>query len=313
MQLYMVVLAATMICQEGESPQRSFISEGSRLPDFDLKTLEGAPFSSKSLAGKMGILVFLRPDQSYSSRVLRDLGLMEEQLPGISWSKIVVFSGDVSEKAVRKMVKAEGFTGTLLLDPDRVAYAKFDVVAVPSAAIFDKELRVIYSRPGFGIDFVSQVVKHVIKSTGRSLSIKDHSPARIELGRRLIAKGHLDKAEAVLREALAEKSSLQAYLLLGAVLLQGGKPDEALQVIQEARKKFPEDHSLEILRARALAALGKNDEAKKILILLLPRLPLCWEVHEVLAEVHENLGQKDQAIQEYKKAISILKRESRER
>ena len=78
-------------------------------------------------------------------------------------------------------------------------------------------------------------------------------------------------------------------------------------MVLEARKKYPREPRLEIPRARALAALGKNEEASELLRSLFLLLPGSWELHEAQAEVNENLGQKDLALNEYRKAIAILK------
>ncbi len=314
MPLYSMALLASMVCQIGISPQRHFIPVGSPLPDFELQTRKGDRFSANQLEGKIGIVVFLRPNQSYSNGVLQDLEIVGLQLKGTAWEKVLIFSGKVAKEEIDEMIKTTGFSGTLLLDPDHIAYSKFDVVAVPSVAVFDKESRVIYSRPGFGVDFVSEVVKYLRKAAGVQSPEKEgkkvvpHSMAKIELARRLTEKGQLDKAEELLREVLAGETSLEAYLLLGDVLLQNKRPDGALKMVLEAREKFPkkEDH-LEIILARAQAALGKSEEAKKILGRLLLDLPNCWEVHAAIAEVHEGLGQTDIALREYKRAISILK------
>jgi tetratricopeptide (TPR) repeat protein len=300
----------------GTEPGRtmSFIAEGSPLPAFKLQRPDGTVFASKDLAGKPGVLVFLRPGQPGSLSVLRLLRRLQRELGDTTWEQVGIVSGDVSPDEAKRLATTASFSGHLLLDPERKAYALLGVVAVPSLAVFDDESRIVYSRPGAGADLFLQLRTHIYRTLGKPIpgAAQDgaarKSAPEIALARALIEEGNLGRAETLLRQALEEESSPAAYFHLGEVLLRRKQARAALALLEEARKLHPAPSRLDIGLARALAALGRDAEAERLLLRHALRVPHSWEAHAQLGEIYEKGGKSDLAMREYRKAIAIMKK-----
>ncbi len=61
--------------------------------------------------------------------------------------------------------------------------------------------------------------------------------------------------------------------------------------------------------ARALVDLDQPGAAETLLQKILLKIPDSWEAHQDLAGIYEKTGKKDLALDEYKKAIAILKKQ----
>ncbi|MBI4607088.1 MAG: tetratricopeptide repeat protein [Planctomycetes bacterium] len=310
-----LVLSAAAVAERGEAERGSLLGPGSPFPAVELRTVDGKPFASREVAGQLCVIVFVRHDQPDSLAALRDLKRLRSEIGG-AWRAIAVASGRVSPEEARKAAAATGFTGTLLLDPDRAAYSSFGVVAVPSLAVFDAGSKVIYSRAGGGKEIFAAVAERLAKALGHpSPSPADpgaaprplRSAPKLEIARTLLERGELERAEATARAALEAEDTLEGNLVLVEVLLRV-RPAQALEVLEGARRKHGASPRLDLAAARSLAALGKASEAEAALRELAVRAPGLWEAHLTLGELHEKTGRLDLAVKEYRKAIEILAR-----
>lgn len=317
----LVLLALGASSSAADEQLENFIGEGARIPAFDLKTVSGERFSSGDLRGRVGVIAFLRADQGASAQLMAELGRLDRELGNASWEKIAVFAGEVRPETVRKAAQEARFNARLLLDPERQAYGRFGAVAVPSVAVFDADSRVVYSHPGYGVGLythLSERVRGLLGLPSRSredAGARRAAPPAVGLARRLVELGDLKKAEDLLRKSIEKSPSLDALLLLGEVLLQSGRAEEALEWFQKAAG-LPDagvDLRVEVGIARAHAALGRVEDAEKRLHEVLTRSPETWEARVALGDVLLERGRTDEAISEYKKAISILSRSWRAR
>lgn len=299
--------------------ERSFLPSGSDAPTLELKAVDGGPFTSKSLKGEVWVLVFLRPGQPESLKTLKELKALERELPGAAWKVVGIVSGAVAPPDAGSLAREAEFAGTLLLDPDRSAYARLGVIAVPSLAVIDGDSKVIYSRPGYGKDLSTRVRHHLSAALGLVEPSTDGPPRplrtapKLALARGLLAQGGLDRAEKIVSEAISEEPTAEGFALWSDIHLRRKEPLKALEVLNEATRKLPRDPRLEVASGRALAALGRNEEAEKTLRAAIQTAPSAWEAHLALAELYEQLNKSELAIQEYKSAVQILRRGIEER
>lgn len=117
----------------------------------------------------------------------------------------------------------------------------------------------------------------VLRDAARVLRVSRHlwgaTFAEMHLGRLLVARGDLDAGERLLRKCVDENtrmgspaSAYEAALSLGECLVVAGRADEALRVIDQARRATTDDVSIfdaarALVQARALFGLGRRDEA----------------------------------------------------
>jgi tetratricopeptide (TPR) repeat protein len=103
---------------------------------------------------------------------------------------------------------------------------------------------------------------------------------------RLAAKGRIEEAEAYLSPALAETSDVRAWLVLGQMLEQQGKPESALEILDKARSRFPDHAPAHLFYGIVALDLGRGGETEAALSQVLALQPendvarsyiaLCW-------------------------------------
>lgn len=111
------------------------------------------------------------------------------------------------------------------------------------------------------------------------------------LGRALQQQGRLVDAENVLTASIAlDPSVADAYLVLGSVLIDAGRPKEAIEVLEHAFNSSKQLAVVFAYRGAALAALGRWDDAITACeegVRLEGSNTKCWTV---LAEAYGNAG-----------------------
>jgi Tfp pilus assembly protein PilF len=118
--------------------------------------------------------------------------------------------------------------------------------------------------------------------------------------------GDPETALAQYRKAIEIEYLGPKMYLYTANLLQKQNDDEAyLALIQEGRKKYPEDADLIVYELNYYLKNQKFEEAENNLLLALKKEPDNKQLHFSLGVVYDQLGKKDQAAEAYKKAIEI--------
>lgn len=111
-----------------------------------------------------------------------------------------------------------------------------------------------------------------------SLTLRENPQTRVNLGFVYLDQGKLDMAEAEFRKALSgDVGYAPAYYHLGVVAMKSGEDDKALVLLKEAVIRYPERKER----------------------------PFEHETHNALGLLLAKKGKKDQAIEEYKKAIEV--------
>jgi tetratricopeptide (TPR) repeat protein len=99
-------------------------------------------------------------------------------------------------------------------------------------------------------------------------------------GEAMQAQGRLDLAEGFYRRAAALAPSGTTVGPLATVLLDARKPQEMLNLVQSHPELFNTIPLLQALRGRALASVGRPDEAKQVLIRSLER---CADINQFMS------------------------------
>jgi predicted AlkP superfamily phosphohydrolase/phosphomutase/Flp pilus assembly protein TadD len=90
---------------------------------------------------------------------------------------------------------------------------------------------------------------------------------------------------------------------IAALHFEGGRYQEAATAYRKLLADDPKDASLHTSLAGALGAMGQYDEAAKHLELAMKIDPLNVEAYHNRAVIHERQGQKDQAVELYRRAV----------
>jgi tetratricopeptide (TPR) repeat protein len=118
-------------------------------------------------------------------------------------------------------------------------------------------------------------------------------PVHQLLGFALLARGYA-------AEAIPHLEAAHEYGALGIAQLQNNRPAEALDNLQRALEKNPDDPDLLYYLSRAGSALSSQSLER-----LLARLPDSARGHQALGQNYYSLKMYDEAKQEYAKAISL--------
>jgi methylamine utilization protein MauE len=119
----------------GEGEEQG-LSVGSPAPELSLLGLDGAPVSLAGRADTETLVLFWNPDCGFCSSMRDDLLTWERHTPPDAPRLLVVSSGDDDS------TRAEGFSSTVVLDPDFGAGAVFGARGTPMAVLLDRDGRV---------------------------------------------------------------------------------------------------------------------------------------------------------------------------
>lgn len=112
-------------------------------------------------------------------------------------------------------------------------------------------------------------------------------------------------AERSLREATKQNpNDLEANRRLAEFLLQNGKSGEALPYLERAVRLKPDDFASQFDLALADANTGKNEDARQLAESLLQHHDTA-ELHHLLADVDEKLGNPLEAVRHYQRAAEL--------
>ncbi len=140
-------------------------------------------------------------------------------------------------------------------------------------------------------------------------------PAKQLLAVILIEQKKYDEAIAILRplaEDIVYKTPELAWYHLGGAYLEKNDPDKALEVLEKALALKPNWCWAEYRMGAAYEKKGNLNKAEELLKRSVERPdPICnklQEAWEALGRVHEKLGQKPTALEDYKQCVSISDR-----
>jgi tetratricopeptide (TPR) repeat protein len=88
-----------------------------------------------------------------------------------------------------------------------------------------------------------------------------YTPARVSIASAFSAIGQYDRAETEAREALKYGDDVEPKKLLANLLVNQGRADEAIGILERIRDERPWDAQVQYDAARALQQLGREDEA----------------------------------------------------
>lgn len=142
----------------------------------------------------------------------------------------------------------------------------------------------------------------------RALTLKPKSATlQKNLGVALRNCGQLDEAENCLREAmgLTATADPDLYCSLSEVLLQGGRPEEALAPMSEAVKLKPDNAEFQGKLAQIYSHCGHLASAEKALVHAIALKPEVPEFHGRLGEVLVKSGRPEAAETALRRAIAL--------
>ncbi len=299
---------------------------GKKVPEIRLKDVEGRDFTLSSLQGKKVVLLFWGADTGTKEK--RSVGVMsrieklyarykEEGLEVVS----IISDPDAREKA-STLKRKFSWTHHILLDERREVYGAYGVYIIPTVGILDEEKKLLKALPfshALEEDAEGEILVAMGKKTAEELERARHpketllpenkrkAQLHFNLGKNLLEKGSRERAKEELTKSVQlDPDQGETYILLGSIHLREKNPQEAMQAFQKGLDLAPRSRQGQVGIALALELSGENGKAIEKLEELLKTQKGMPEIHYHLGRVYEKEGQKERALEEYRKAIQVI-------
>jgi tetratricopeptide (TPR) repeat protein len=291
-------------------------------PAFSMKDLTGKEWQSAGLLEKsVTVVVFWATWNFRSGEILKDLESLRAEL-GPDKFQIVAINAERPEisssdrAAIEKMIKEQELSSLVLLDNGLAAFNDYGAMALPSSLVVGEDGNVIFTMAGYPNTLRSDLSDAVRKALGMPTSVelrpveeyvpKNHALMYYNLGRRLMAKGQEEKAEAQLLTSLERDPDFKkVHLELGLLYKKTGRHEEALREFQRVKELDPRDP--EALYQVAVVSLraGKFAEAEALFQELITEFPERAEFALGLALAHKYQGHQEEYKQSRDQAATL--------
>jgi thiol-disulfide isomerase/thioredoxin len=133
---------------------------GKALPQIDLETTDGGRFTTQKAKGKVTYLTFFASWCGSCKRELPELNDWVDKYAGQGFQVVAVGVDRVSEQS-KKYVEQFGPKYAVALDPEAKTMGLFDINAMPTSFIVDKNGVVRHREVGFKQDEVFLIQKRI--------------------------------------------------------------------------------------------------------------------------------------------------------
>lgn len=298
---------------------------GQDFPAFQLSTPDGKNFTNQDLQGKPAVVVYLSPHQRGSERAVSQASRIVGSFEGKA--RLVFVTASLGkDDYFKELWKRLGISDALGVDAKRVLYGKLGLVVFPTTMILDKGGKLSHVLTERGTSYGHTLDAYLRHETGEWTkarlveALKERDPlmrapksmaSRYRVSARLLwKKGLLESAEKELRKALElSPKEPEIQLDLSQLLLEQKKLDAALDTIESLRKQWPEHKRAQVVHGIVLYKKNEVTKAKQLLLQSLPLNPEPSVIHYYLGLIYEQEGDKDKALEHYRKAARGMLRE----
>ncbi len=226
------------------------VSIGSTIASAEMPTLDGG---THPLLGneRVNVVLFFRPDQEHSRKILREVGLLVQEFEGKSVHFVAIVSSLYNRERVREVVDRAELDIPVLVDGNDALSGKLGVPLHPVVGITDQD-HVLKAYQYFTkINFSNFLRAHILyeleeiseakldKALNPPRAVKngsfDPAQANLKLSRMLFKAGNLEKALERARKSLEHNpDQAEAHALEGAILAAQDDCPGALAAFERA-------------------------------------------------------------------------------
>ncbi len=299
------------------------VQPGEDAPDFILKSVEGKIFSLSDFKDKITVFIYWRPDQQRSHMALQD----GQYIAGTFNNRDVQVLGFIAKHddmdEILKIIKDNKIGFPVLKDSYRDVYSDYGIRVYPTTIIVDKSGKVAYSIPGHALTYKITLEAHLKYMLGDITAdeLKEMISPRKEkedeavlkaertynLALKFTEAGLYDKAaDAVQQSIEARQDNAKSFILLGSLMLQQEKADQAIENFTRALEIEPFSHKAKTGLGSSLLLKGDLDRAIEVLedaAIANPYPAMTWFE---LGKAYELKGEKDKSLELYKKALGKM-------
>lgn len=303
---------------------------GKKVPEIQLKDIDGKDFLLSSIQGKKVVLLFWGADTAIKEKrslsVANRLESLYQRFKGEGLEFVSIISDSDSREKVKALKQQGSWSHTILFDEKREVYGAYGIYIIPTAGILDEEKRLVKALPfshSIAEDVEGEVLVVMGKKTAEALEQERNPKETLQPEHRRKAQSHYNLGKNLLEKRSNEKAKEEfmkaiqldpdygdAHVGLGMVYLKEKNVKEALPFLEKGISLNPRLSQGHLGMALVFESMGENVKAIEKLEGLVKDQPDMPEIHYHLGRLYEKEGQKDRALSEYKKALhSIYKTE----
>ncbi len=254
-------------------------------------------------------------------KIYKTVGLAEIDVP-----VYLILSQEPTAEQKAQLDAKEKIRADILLDKDRRAFGDYGVIVLPSVVLIDKEGKVNLALSGLPLAFADMVEDALLFSTGRMTRAEyessrsapksaqeEEKAAKVSrltgLAGQLLRRGFGELALARYQEALGlDGGYLPARIGLARCFLQLNRLPEACEQVQKVLEAEKDHVEANLLMAWVEIRRGGEEmaTAKWRLNWILTTHPSHPQANYLMGMVYETQGEKDLALEHYKKAAQLL-------
>jgi tetratricopeptide (TPR) repeat protein len=280
------------------------------------KTAGGSPVAIPS--GGTTLVLFVMPSQPRTHDVLGQLTPVVQGANGMH--VLVVVSGEGATAVAVKLKQQESVNWPIIVDADYALSGKLGVRAWPTTVLVSAKGEVFGHLAGLPKHYAKNVETHLAFAAGKidkaefekrldapDLIVDDPKQAaqrHLNVAQRLLDKGLPEQARVELNKSLAlQPDNPTVRLALARAMLTLGDLERAMKLLDGLDASDVPTVELNLLRGRALAGLGKQEEAVRVLEQATKLNPNPSEAWYELGLVYEHRGDWEKATGAFRKAF----------
>jgi Flp pilus assembly protein TadD len=263
------------------------------------------------------VMIFIRPDQPHSRLKLQQA---QTVLKADTAARVVLVVSGRHEGQAATLMQPGSPDWPVVLDPEYALSGASGVHVWPTTLVVNSEGREVAHLAGLGKSFANDLRAHLEHALGqiddaglerrlamRQVVTENHVAVRhLHVAQQHMEKGQLDRAKAELAQAMEMLPDEAGPKLTAARLMIGlDQPREALALMEQIDAAAVPGWQMDVLRARALVALGQWQQAKSLLPGAMRLNPAPAEVHYLEGLVHQQEGNAPAAAASFRQAFEL--------
>ena len=294
---------------------------------FTLKDLAGKEYALKDARGKIVVLIFGELYQENTLKALQDMKniVSVKQSYRDAIEILLIVSEKKNTQDYLKVKEGLEIPFPILLDDQRMVYAQYEIIALPSTFVIDRNGIIVAAFPSYTIAYYDHMDAQLGNLLGevskdeleRVLSFQGAAPAIDQTGERYLSladhlrkRGWYDSAMNAYQDALKhDPASTAAYLGMGMIYLDLKKPDKAGEAFQSVLKNNPDNLAALKGMGQVYLSRGEIDKAESLLKKVIASNYVDDDIFYVVGELYEKKGNHEEAMRYYKKNCEQLLRD----
>ena len=287
--------------------------------DFILKDLTGRERALKDFRGKIVVLIYGDLNQQNTLKATQDLKkiIAEKRTYRESVEVLLIVTGGMKSKKYVDMKRKLEIPYPILLDDQRIVYALYEIIAIPTTTVIDRSGKIAAVFPSHTLFYYDQIdselgyllgevkeeeLKGVLHPKPSPIPINEKTERILSLAENLRRRCFYDRSLHSYKKVLEENPTItKAHLGMGIVYLEKKNIDEAEEQFQKVLNIYLNDPVA--LKGMAQVSLLRGDinRAENLLRKVLSSNYVDDDIFYLMGELNEKKGNLEEALQYYKK------------